>query len=345
MKIKLFDDLVRSFKVVKVFENDDQITAIDFSPDGEHLMSCSADDNISIYNCDLGIQTALLNLKKYGVDLIRFTDDEGCTAIHSSTKVDDKIRYINVNTNKYLHYFTGHGKKVVSLSVSLNNKTFLSTSLDRTLRMWDLRLPDCQHDLHFWGRPIAAYDPDGIVFAVGINYPTKCIKLYDTRVFSRGPFTTFNMSDEKECDWIALKFSNDGKTILISSNGSSTQLIDAFSGTHHRNLTGKIGGIKILNNFINKINELLQSTGYVNSEGIPIESSFSPDSQFVFAGSTDGRVHVWNAASGHKICILNSGHHSSVQCVQFNPKYVMLSSACSDVSIWLPATVGNIDEI
>ncbi|XP_037041996.1 WD repeat-containing protein 82-like [Bradysia coprophila] len=320
VKIKLFDELTRSFKVVKAFENGDRITAIDFSPDGEQLMSCSADDTISIYNCELGIQTALLNSKKYGVDLIRFTD-EGGTAIHSSTKIDDNIRYLNVNNNKYFHYFTGHAKKVVSLSVSPSNNTFLSTSLDKTLRMWDLRLKDYQKMLHITGRPIAAYDPDGIVFAVGVNSGSGSIKLYDTRVFDKGPFSTFKMSGEKECDWISLKFSNDGKTILISTDGSSSLLIDAFFGTHLQTLTG-----------------------YANNDGIPIESSFSPDSQYVFAGSSDGRVHVWNAASGYKVCVLNSGHPSPVQCVQFNPKYVMFSSACSDVAFWLP-TVVNIDEI
>lgn len=238
VKIKLFDDLMGSFKVVKAFEHDDRITAMDYSPDGQKLISCSADDTIHIYNCELGRQTALLNSKKYGVDLIRFTD-EGCTAIHCSTKVDDKIRYLNVNSNKYCHYFTGHAKRVISMSVSPSNNTFLSTSLDKTLRIWDLRMQDCQDVVHISGRPVAAYDPDGIVFAVAINSGSGCIKLYDTRMFGKGPFTAFKISDEKDCEWTTLKFSNDGKTILICTDGLTTLLIDAFFGTHLRTLTGK----------------------------------------------------------------------------------------------------------
>jgi len=41
--------------------------------------------------------------------------------------------------------------------------------------------------------------------------------------------------------------------------------------------------------------------GHSNNKGIPLEASFSPDSQFVFSGSTDGRVHAWHAESGHKV--------------------------------------------
>lgn len=162
------------------------------------------------------------------------------------------------------------------------------------------------------GRPVAAYDPEGLIFAAGVN--SECIKLYDLRSFDKGPFITFKLTQEKECDWTGLKFSRDGKTILISTNGSFIRLIDAFHGT-----------------------PLQTFTGHLNNKGIPIEASFSPDSQFIFSGSTDGRVHVWNADTGYKVCVLNADHPGPVQCVQFNPKYMMLASACTNMAFWLPA--------
>ena len=37
---------------------------------------------------------------------------------------------------------------------------------------------------------------------------------------------------------------------------------------------------------------------------------------FVFlSGSTDGRIHIWNAENGQKVCVLNGDHKSAVQCV------------------------------
>lgn len=77
--------------------------------------------------------------------------------------------------------------------------------------------------------------------------------------------------------------------------------------------------------------------GYMNNKGIAIEASFSPDSQFIFSGSTEGRIHVWNADTGSKVCVLNGDHPNPVQCVQFNPKYMMLVSACTNLGFWLPS--------
>ena len=46
----------------------------------------------------------------------------------------------------------------------------------------------------------------------------------------QGPFTTFKLQQDRDCDWTSLKFSNDGKMILISTNGAVIRLVDAFSG-------------------------------------------------------------------------------------------------------------------
>lgn len=78
-------------------------------------------------------------------------------------------------------------------------------------------------------------------------------------------------------------------------------------------------------------------TGHINSKQIPLEASFSPDSQFVISGSTDGRVHIWNAENGTKVCVLNGDHTGPVQCVQFNPKYMMMASSCKNMAFWLPS--------
>lgn len=255
------------------------------------------------------------------------------TAIHSSTKVDDTIRYLSLHDNKYLRYFPGHTKKVTSLNISPIDDTFISGSMDKTLRIWDLRSPNCQGVMHLQGRPVSAFDPEGLIFAAGVN--SESIKLYDLRSFDKGPFVTFLLNQEKECDWTGLKFSKDGKTILISTNGSMIRLIDAFHGTPLQTFTGKLSTL----NYASFAFQLMfvDILGHYNNKGIAIEASFSPDSQFIFAGSTDGRVHVWNADTGFKVCVLNGDHPNPVQCIQFNPKFMMMVSACTNLGFWLPS--------
>ena len=47
-------------------------------------------------------------------------------------------------------------------------------------------------------------------------------------------------ADSKEIEWTGLKFSPDGKSILISTNGSVIKLIDSYNGTSLQTFTGDI---------------------------------------------------------------------------------------------------------
>lgn len=157
-----------------------------------------------------------------GVELVRFTHAKNA-AIHGSTKVDDDIRYLSLHDNKYLRYFKGHNRKVswtmrvttilcsndelflqvVNLEMSPSNDTFLSSSLDNTVRLWDLKSPSCTGVMNVQGKPVCAFDPEGLIFSVGID--SEIVKLYDLRSLDKGPFTTFNLPKETQCEWTSLK--------------------------------------------------------------------------------------------------------------------------------------------
>ncbi|KFM75971.1 WD repeat-containing protein 82, partial [Stegodyphus mimosarum] len=228
LTMKLVSYVVQSFRVAKVFsENSDRINSVDFSSDGNTLISSSDDDSIVIYDCEKGTHKRTLHSKKYGADLVRFTHTEN-SAVHSSTKIDDTIRYLSLHDNKYIRYFSGHSKKVLSLSMSPVDDLLLSGSLDKTLRLWDLRSPNCQGLITQSDRPVASFDPEGLIFAVANS--TEDVRLYDLRSFDKGPFNTFAPTKEKDSDWTDLKFSPNGKMLLISTNGSVIHLLDAYNG-------------------------------------------------------------------------------------------------------------------
>ena len=79
-------------RVAKLYqENTDQITNISYSNDGMNIITSSADDQIIIYDCEKGTSMKSINSKKYGVDLINFTQNK-YHAVHASTKENYIIR-------------------------------------------------------------------------------------------------------------------------------------------------------------------------------------------------------------------------------------------------------------
>ncbi|XP_040582262.1 WD repeat-containing protein 82 [Lepeophtheirus salmonis] len=304
--------LMRQFCVAKNFKEQEgsRINSFHFSWDGLTLISSSEDDQILIYDVEKGTQKRRVNSQKYGVDLIHFTHASNA-ALHASTKRDDAIRYLSLHDNKFIRYFAGHSKRVTSLDLSPEDDTFISGSMDHTVRLWDLRAATCQGVMNVTGKPVVAFDPEGLVFSVGVQ--SEQVKLYDLRSYDKGPFVTFTLPQEKQCEWTSLRFSPHGKYILLSTNGRVLRLLDAFNGTPLQTLSG-----------------------HMNNKGVPIQGCFSPDSQFILSGSTDGRIHVWKADDGNKVCVLNGGHVGPVQCVEFNPSFMMMASACTHLNMWLP---------
>uniref|UniRef100_A0A5F8H0K7 Anaphase-promoting complex subunit 4 WD40 domain-containing protein n=1 Tax=Monodelphis domestica TaxID=13616 RepID=A0A5F8H0K7_MONDO len=281
LKHKISEEVIREYLNVSR-ENSDKINCFDFSPNGETVISSSEDDSIVLYDCQEGKPKQTLYSKKYGVDLIRYTHAAN-TVVYSSNKIDDTICYLSWHDNKYIRDFPGH-KRVVALSMSPIDDAFISGSLDKTIRLWDLRSPNCQGLMHLQGKPVCSFDPEALIFAAGVH--SEMAKLDDLPSFDKGP----------------------SKCICF------IRLIGAFKGA-------------VMYTFV----------GYNNSKAVTLEASFTPDSQFIMIGSDDGKIHVWNGESGIQVAVLDGKHTGPITCWQFNPEFMTLASACSNMAFWLPA--------
>jgi len=306
---------MKSFQVAKTFQREKRINSLEFSYDGLRLITSGEDDQMVIYDCEKGIEKQVIRSQKYGCDLVHFTHATN-TIVYASNKEgkDHAIRYMSLHDNKYLKYFSGHTGKVVSLSVSPVDDTMISGSLDKTVRLWDLRSPDCVGLMQCNGRAVASFDPEGLIFAVGVQ--SEQIKLYDVRSFDKGPFSTFKYRIETGCDWTGVKFSLDGKLMMLTTNGAVVRVVEAYEGKPHYTLSG-----------------------FQNNKGIHIEASFTPDSQFVISGSTDGKLHLWNMNTGQRCGILTGEHPNPVTNVQFNPRFGVMASSCQTLCMWVPGSV------
>ena len=92
------------------------------------------------------------------------------------------INYLSLHDNKILRQFRGHSGEVTSISMSPVDDSFLTSSKDRSIRLWDLKqagslatmdMPKSgkgmMMDLN--GGSLAAYDSTGLVF--GITAPLE----------------------------------------------------------------------------------------------------------------------------------------------------------------------------
>ena len=62
---------------------------------------------------------------------------------------------MNLVNFQFIRYFTGHTKRVISLEMSPTDDTFMSGSLDNSVRLWDLRTPNCSGIMQVQGKPVS----------------------------------------------------------------------------------------------------------------------------------------------------------------------------------------------
>lgn len=288
-------------------DNTKEINSVDFSDDGTLLISASNDESIHVYDVNKGGQEKTLYSKKYGCANIAFTHSNSA-CIYASRSGDDAIRYHSLHENKYLTYFKGHQGMVHSLCMNPQNDTFVSGSLDGSIKLWDLKSPTLTASISIKGSPHCSIDPSGKVLGVT---SANAIRLYDIRMTDKGPFIGKEV-DTPLGGLTSIKFGPRGKTLLTTSQ-ESTIVYDAIK--------------------LNKIREYAET---INETGVSLERSYTPDEEYVLCGSEDGSIHIFEIDTGKKVVVLE-GHAGPVQCCKFNPRYSMIVGACTALSFWIPS--------
>ena len=216
-----------------------------------------------------------IECKKLSASCIQFTHHSKSVLLAShngngnSNNAHNVVRYLSLHDNAYIRTFDGHTDRITQIKLSHLDDSFMTASIDRHVRLWDLRQPTCIAICKVSGRPTMAVDPEGLVFGVGTG--KNELKLYDRRKYQHGPFTTIKTFPKCNYEWCDMKFSPNGKYILISTRTNLLMLIDSMDGK-----------------FIASFNE------YKNNTNDDIIASFSPNGEFISCGSSNGDIHFWS---------------------------------------------------
>ncbi|RVX08692.1 Protein anthesis pomoting factor 1 [Vitis vinifera] len=265
---ELDDETVRSMSIGALFSDFvGKINSLDFHRTDDLLVTASEDDSVRLYDIANAKLLKTTYHKKHGADRICFTHHPSsviCSSRHNLDSTGGENPYdiylctiigafatskgikrgsdlsLVLHTGKpreqcYQNLTTPAGRlvnsifpsQVVSLCMSPINDSFMSGSLDHSVRIWDLRVNSCQGILRLRGRPTVAYDQQGLVFAVAME--GGAIKLFDSRSYDKGPFDTFFVGGDtaEVCD---IKFSNDGKSMLLTTTNNNIYVLDAYGG-------------------------------------------------------------------------------------------------------------------
>jgi COMPASS component SWD2 len=341
------------------------ITSLDFDDTGEFLVAACDDETIQLYNAKEGKHSKVLYSKKYGVHLAKFTHQPH-SVLYASTKVDgmtppkymtifaaerrlilvDALRLLSIHDSIYQRYFIGHTAAVTSIALSPGSDSFLSCSLDNTVRLWDLNSRNSQGKLNLATPYLAAFDPSASVIAIA-SPSTSSILLYDFRNYDKPPFVTFNLQDDEQRytpgsvgrDWTKLEFSNDGKSLVLGTDHGGHFVLDAFDGKVKAFLRRDYGATG------------RKAPG--SRASVPLgqgDICLSPDGRYVLGYSGKNDMAVWdlnkeadvddrNRFMLDPLTLLPFRQKSPI--VQCNPKYNMIATADKEVVFWLPGDLTN----
>lgn len=257
----------------------------------------------------------------------------------------DAIRYLATHDNSFIRYFEGHEGIVTCLAVHPGSDNFISCSQDNTVRLWDTQTKHWQGQLNLRSPSLAAYDPSGMVFAVGCT-SSGHVLLYDVRHYDKAPFATIDIVEQCRLvdpqfvakGWTKLEFSNDGKSLLLGTKGNGHFVLDAFEGNLKAYLRRPTGGTRRL--AVGESTALNGTSADVTKSESSGDCCFAPDGRFVISGSKHD-VLVWDTlspVSDKKIMeptwTLSDKRESAV--VAFNPRFNFFATADQDLLFWLP---------
>lgn len=162
-----------------------------------------------------------------------------------------------------------------------------------------------------------------------------------------GPFAVLKLNLDN-VKWTSLKFSRNGKQLLISSDTSNIRVINSITAA-----VEEIFGSKFLLLwlschifFLQYLNSFLTIQGRKNTLNIPIDASFTPNDEYILSGSTDGNVFIFrnnkqrvpSIDHERKLVELQSLQPEAITSVEMNPKCSLMATASSYVAFWAPNT-------
>ncbi len=203
------------------------------------------------------------------------------------------------------HYSTmGHIDAITSSAIDPSGQYILSSSMDRTLRLWDLNSFDRKkvHSLRNAYVLSVSFSPDGrYAICGGSDNLLRLIDIKNSKLVRTLPGHHGEVN--------SVMFSPRGQRVLSASSDGTVKLWDIDVGKAIRTLSGHKDGVNA--------------------------SAFSPDGRYIISGGDNGEIILWETNTGLQVRSLK-GSASAVSAMALLPggKYLLAAYPDRSLKLW-----------
>ncbi|XP_020643052.3 autophagy-related protein 16-1 isoform X1 [Pogona vitticeps] len=273
---------------VCVFDaHDGEVNAVQFSPGSRLLATGGLDRRVKLWEVsgDNSELKGSLSGSNAGITSVEF-DSAGSYLLAASN--DFASRIWTVDDHRLRHTLTGHSGKVLSAKFLLGNARIVSGSHDRTLKLWDLRSKVCIKTV-FAGS--SCNDLVCTEQCVMSGHFDKKIRFWDIRT---------------QC--VVREIELLGRITALDLNPERTELLTC----------SRDDLLKIIDLRVNNVRQTFSAQGFkCGSDWTRVV--FSPDGNYVAAGSAEGSLYIWNVLTGKVERVLSKQHSNSINAVAWSP--------------------------
>lgn len=256
-----------------------------------------------------------------------------------------------------MHVLHEHASWVTSVALNFQNNIVVSSSLDDTIKVWNLQKGELLFNLTGHSRDVntIALSPDGKNVFSGSDDCTIRVWYVPTGA----PLRTLTGHAR---DVNAVAVSADGRILISGGEDRTIRLWQVANGALLKTLPGVLSMIKAIaaspdgrtfasGGMDNKVRLWSLQTGeqlkvLAGHVGAVNAVAYSPDSQILASGSRDKTIKLWNVQTGELICNLTD-HTRDVNALAFSPdgKHLFSGSTDTHIKLWNVATGAVMDTL